>query len=273
MAQPETKEKGIAHGLVAKTLLPGLDIVDVYDVVDIEDILAHLRKAVTDKWAYRIDFEDKPARGLGIVGSRETAAIIAKLSRGQHVIRVIPGTLKVQEFPDAWEAEVYAGLYIVWTDGETGMPRELLLNSLVGFHRQPKKGVRKDGSTWVIGVPDKLAVSKAQRNAISGHIPDKWVTKIVQVAEDEGKMADETGESRATKTGKPATDKQRGAIEALIKSRRVDEPTRDHYQELLDGDLTIRQASKCIQDLQKIANNGPKKESDEKGKNGQQSFA
>jgi hypothetical protein len=251
-------ENGQKQGSVTlpQKVLPGVEIVDVYDLVTIDQILEHLRKAVTDKWAYKIEFGDKIVKGLGWIGTRETAAIIAKLSRGQHVIRSLK-ILRIQDMGDTWEAEVLAGLFLVWTDRETGQPRELMLNTTIGYHSQPKLGVRRDGSTWEINNPHKLALSKAQRNGMAALIPNKWVQTIVEVAEKEGKIADETEESRST-SGKSATDKQIYAIKTMLKHGDIDDATKDRYQEQVDAweadhsAFTLTMASKAIKTLSAI---------------------
>lgn len=242
--------------------LPALPMHNVYELVDIKDIIEHLRNAVTDKWAYKIPFGDKIARGLGITGAMETAAIIARLSKGQHVIRPLE-LLKLDETAEAWEATVKAGLYVVGIVNDK--PMEMLLNTSIGFHRQPKLGIRKDGSTWVIQVAEKLAVSKAQRKAVEMLIPDKWKQKIIDIAEKEDRIHDETEESdNGKRTQKEATDNQIAAIKARLKSNYVDDVTRAHYETALDKSMTLHEASRAIQTLNKIIETGKAKEA-EKG--------
>lgn len=237
---------------------------DVYDLVDINDVLNHLRKAVTDKWAYRFKFADgKIAQGLGIVGARETAVILAKLSKGQHVIRAMK-IMRLEETAESWDSEVLVGLYVVGIVNDK--PVELLLNTIIGTCRQPKLGVRQDGSTWVINHPDKLSVSKSTRKGIESFIPDKWAKKIVEVAEREGKIHDETEESEnGSAQGKKATGKQINAIKGMLKFNYIDKATKEHYEAAMEKDMTSYEASRAIQTLDAIIKAGKAKEKESKG--------
>jgi len=252
-----------------KTGLPALPMMDVYDLVDVKDIVEHLRKAVTKKWAYEITFnkgteKQKIVRGLGITGSMETAVIIAKLSKGQHVIRPLE-LLKLEETAETWDAVVRAGLYVVGIiDGKSV---ELLLNTSLGYCNQPKMGVRKDGSTWIIEQPDKLAASKAQRMAVEKLIPDKWKITIIDVAIKEGKIQREDEENSPSggegkSNGKDASKKQTDAIEKMIMNKHVDDATATHYKGALNKGMTMLQASRAIQTLSKIIEAGKEKNAD-----------
>jgi len=244
---------------IADEQLPALRMADVYDLVDINDVINHLKKAVTDKWAYKFKFSDgKVAKGLGIVGARETAVILAKLSKGQHVIRAMK-IMRLEETAESWDSEVLVGLYVVGIINEK--PVELLLNTIIGTCRQPKLGVRQDGSTWVINHPDKLSVSKSTRKGIESFIPDKWAKKIVEVAEREGKIHDETEESEnGSAQSKKATTKQTNAIKGLMNYKYVDNETNEHYKAALDKGMTSYEASRAIQTLNKIIEAGKEKE-------------
>lgn len=253
MAETKTKEE-------VKAGLPALPMVDVYDLVDVDQIIEQLRKAVTEKWAYKIKFGDTYAKGLGIVGAREVAVIIAKLSKGQHVIRAME-IMRLEETAEAWEANVLVGLWIVGiVDGKAV---ELCLNTIVGSCRQPKLGTRKDGSTWVIQLPDKLAVSKATRKGIESFIPDKWTERIVDIADKEGKMRDESDESKSAgsdngKDSKP-TKAQIEGLNRRLKNKHIDEPTREHYENAMGLGMDKWQASRAIKTLDQIIKAGEDK--------------
>ena len=271
----EKKDNASAQKMldVREKLLPGVPIIDVHQLVDVEDVIAHLRNAVTENWAYKITFskgtkDEKTAKGLGIVGAREVAAIIAKLSRGQHVIRALKIN-RLEETAEAWEAEVLVGLFIVWTkpDGTTG---ELLLNTIVGYHGQEKMGKRRDGSTWIINVPDKLAVSKATRKGFESWIPDKWIQRIIQVAEKEGKVRDETeergGESKDKDKNNKPTQAQIDGLNRRLKSKHLDGPTKQHYEEALGLGMDKWQMSRAIKTLDQLIKAGEEKEKKDNGK-------
>lgn len=272
------EEKKVA---LRATLLPGVPLIDIHQLIDIEDVIAYLRNAVTDNWAYKITFnkgtkDEKVTKGLGIVGAREVAAIIAKLSRGQHVIRALKIN-RLEETAETWEAEVLVGLFLIWTkpDGTMG---ELLLNTIVGYHGQEKMGKRKDGSTWVVNVPDKLAISKATRKGIESWIPDKWTQRIIAVAEKEKKIRDEGGEGGSSEPGteskgnNKATEPQIAGINKRLGNKHVDGPTREHYEKAMGMGMDKWQASRAIKSLDQIIKAGEDKEKEEDKSDGQGLF-
>lgn len=241
--------------------LPAIPMQDVYDLVNVSDIINHLKKAVTEKWCYEIKFADKTVRGLGITGAMEVATIVAKLSKGQHVIRPLE-LMKLEETAETWNAVVKAGLFVVGIVNDK--PVELLLNTALGYCNQPKLGTRRDGSTWIVQQPDKLAASKAQRMAVEKLLPDKWKQTIIQIALKEGKIQSENGENSEQKVNggndKEITDMQKQGIEKRIMNKHVDEPTAIHYKAALNKGMTKLQASRAIQTLDKLIKTGEEKD-------------
>jgi len=238
---------------------------DIFEEIDPEELVKALEKRVTGAWTYEFPMEGKMVRGLSSVGADETALFIAQKSKGQTVIRIMPGSFKSIEEPDCFKVEVMAGVYVVGF--YNGRPTDLLLNSAFGFSKMPKRGIRKDKSTWDIPHAEAIALTKAQRNAKAHLIPDRLKQVIMREALKKGKMAktdpDSPEESAQNGNGKESeranngngdeskiTSPQRNCINGLLKNAKVKKETRTTITQELEE---IDKNGNCLMSKQRAS--------------------
>jgi len=232
---------------------------DIFEKVNTGELVKALENRVTGAWAYQFPMEGKEIRGLSAPGADEACLFIAQESKGQTVIRTIPGSLRVTEEPDCFKAEVTAGVFVLGFIKDK--PAELMLSTHIGYSKQMKFGIRKDKSTWDIPHAEVLAVRKAERNAKSHAIPDRIKAEIMKMALKMGKVSPtdtetpesaEPSEETTPPVNNKATEAQISYLEKLVKSTKVGKETRERLLAEMKKPMAKERANGWIKMLKPI---------------------
>ncbi len=149
------------------------DVMATYDKLDEEQAIAELKGAYLQEYVYSFMDKGVVVKGLSLVGVRETAREMNK--RGLARIGIAEKEPIVKESDDYIE---------VWTYAKD----EMNGGGYWGIKRQSKKIIHKNGSRSANRFAMEQALSKAQRNAMRGLIPEPFVKQMIDEYIKSGKV-------------------------------------------------------------------------------------
>jgi len=159
------------------------------DKLDDEAIVAELQGQIVDTLAYQFEKDGQTITGLSKAG---VDAVCREMAKQGEVIRELE--LNVLDTGEDYVAHVKAGRYIIQINQQTGESREVLLDTVFGVKRQPKK--YDNGKTNPFAY--EQAVSKASRNAKMRLLREDLKQATIQLAQEQKKVLKVSGESGTT---------------------------------------------------------------------------
>jgi hypothetical protein len=153
----------------------------VMDSADEESMGAFFRGMpleTLDKWVYEFPSGGKTVKGLSWVGTKEATVWLSKLGKkNRMVISEEPQYTKTEEI--TIDNVRYCDATVVFKDLDTG-------RTISGNSRQSY--LRKGGSKQDVEFIPRMALSKAQRNAIQKLIPEQTILLFIDYARSQGKV-------------------------------------------------------------------------------------
>jgi len=149
------------------------------DKLDDEAIVAELQGQIVDTLAYQFEKDGQTVTGLSKAG---VDAVCREMAKQGEVIRELE--LNVLDTGEDYVAHVKAGRYIIQINQQTGESREVLLDTVFGVKRQPKK--YDNGKTNPFAY--EQAVSKASRNAKMRLLREDLKQATIQLAQEQKKV-------------------------------------------------------------------------------------
>lgn len=149
------------------------------DKLDDEAIVAELQGQIVDTLAYQFEKDGQTITGLSKAG---VDAVCREMAKQGEVIRELE--LNVLDTGEDYVAHVKAGRYIIQINQQTGESREVLLDTVFGVKRQPKK--YDNGKTNPFAY--EQAVSKASRNAKMRLLREDLKQATIQLAQEQKKV-------------------------------------------------------------------------------------
>ena len=167
------------------------DVMETFDKLDESQALAELKGASLQEYVY--SFEDKGVKvtGLSLVGVRETVREMNK--RGFSRTGIAERAPIINETDNYIEVQTYA-------------KDELNGGGYWGIKRQDKLTRKKDGSTTPNRFCMEQALSKAQRNAMRGLIPEPFVKEMIATYLKAGKGRKVSKDEVETNKSEDSTD-------------------------------------------------------------------
>ena len=159
--------------------LAKFDPFTVMDKLDDEAIVAELQGQIVDTLAYQFEKDGQTVTGLSKAG---VDAVCREMAKQGEVIRELE--LNVLDTGEDYVAHVKAGRYIIQINQQTGESREVLLDTVFGVKRQPKK--YDNGKTNPFAY--EQAVSKASRNAKMRLLREDLKQATIQLAQEQKKV-------------------------------------------------------------------------------------
>lgn len=134
---------------------------------------------ILDKWVYEFKAGDgKIVKGLSWTGTKEASVWLAKLGKkSRMIISEEPQFTKVEEI--SVDGQKFCDAIVVYKDLDTG-------RTVSGNARQSY--LRKSGRKQDMEFVPRMALSKAQRNAIQKLIPQQTILLFVEYAKKQGKV-------------------------------------------------------------------------------------
>lgn len=160
------------------------------DKLDDEAIVAELQGQIVDTLAYQFEKDGQTVTGLSKAG---VDAVCREMAKQGEVIRELE--LNVLDTGEDYVAHVKAGRYIIQINQQTGESREVLLDTVFGVKRQPKK--YDNGKTNPFAY--EQAVSKASRNAKMRLLREDLKQATIQLAQEQKKVI-KVSEKNGTKS-------------------------------------------------------------------------
>lgn len=149
------------------------------DKLDDDAIVAELRGQTIDALVYQIETGGQTVTGLSKAG---VDAVCREMAKQGEVIRELD--LNVLDTGEDYVAHVKAGRYIIQINQQTGESREVLLDTVFGVKKQPKK--YDNGKTNPFAY--EQAVSKASRNAKMRLLREDLKQATIQLAQEQKKV-------------------------------------------------------------------------------------
>lgn len=176
----KTKKKN-ALVKVTSPVRPDIQFFVASDLADEEMIQGEILGAALQHYIYEFENGGKSVKGLSLSGTRETVRRINKSPSSGSKIRISPE-------PPIINRDVEY-------NGRKGIEILVYAEDLLsgggnwGNAFEPYKKVGKGGRTYDNTFAERVALSKAQRNAIRGLIPEKLVTEMIHRLASENKGA------------------------------------------------------------------------------------
>jgi hypothetical protein len=198
----------------------GNDPFALMEAYDDSSILEEIKGRAVDTLVYELkDMIDpktgQPVTGLSINGVRET--VRSMNSRGMSAIAITDTPPFVQETEDYFQIAVYA------RDSKNG-------GGNWGIKRQVKQFKKRNGTLVEDQFALEKALSKAQRNALRGLIPEWYVREIIAAARQTGRI--KSVEARANGAAHSAAAQtaaaQPGAAQGTSAQPAASQPARKH---------------------------------------------
>lgn len=191
------------------------DVMETFDKLDESQALAELKGASLQEYVY--SFEDKGVKvtGLSLVGVRETVREMNK--RGFSRTGIAERAPIINETDNYIEVQTYA-------------KDELNGGGYWGIKRQDKLTRKKDGSTTPNRFCMEQALSKAQRNAMRGLIPEPFVKEMIATYLGQGKGRKvSTSEVQKSLADNTETSKTPTQDEKFLKAKKYWEEEFDNW--------------------------------------------
>lgn len=177
------------------------------DKLDDDAIVAELRGQTIDALVYQIETGGQTVTGLSKAG---VDAVCREMAKQGEVIRELD--LNVLDTGEDYVAHVKAGRYIIQINQQTGESREVLLDTVFGVKKQPKKYDNGKLNPFAY----EQAVSKASRNAKMRLLREDLKQATIQLAQEQKKVLKvSNGENKIT-LKKTATGKLTEAQTRLL---------------------------------------------------------
>lgn len=149
------------------------------DKLDDDAIVAELRGQTIDALVYQVETGGQTVTGLSKAG---VDAVCREMAKQGEVIRELD--LNVLDTGEDYVAHVKAGRYIIQINQQTGESREVLLDTVFGVKKQPKKYDNGKLNPFAY----EQAVSKASRNAKMRLLREDLKQATIQLAQEQKKV-------------------------------------------------------------------------------------
>lgn len=149
------------------------------DKLDDDAIVAELRGQTIDALVYQVETGGQTVTGLSKAG---VDAVCREMAKQGEVIRELD--LNVLDTGEDYVAHVKAGRYIIQINQQTGESREVLLDTVFGAKKQPKKYDNGKLNPFAY----EQAVSKASRNAKMRLLREDLKQATIQLAQEQKKV-------------------------------------------------------------------------------------
>lgn len=156
-----------------------MQIMDQADESTMANFFKGMPVDALDKWVYEFNQGGKLIRGLSWVGTKEVTTWLTMLpaDKGKMIVSEEPQFTKLEEI--TIDGTNYCDATVVYKDLVTG--RQVSGNARQSY-------LRKNGSKADVEFIPRMALSKAQRNAVQKLIPEQTILTFIDYAKKQGKV-------------------------------------------------------------------------------------